>query len=180
MKKKSRPIHVVLTGPESSGKTTMTLSLSERLKGRIVEEYARDYLEKKNGIYSREDLRIMAFGQFSQQLEALNEDVELVISDTCLLTISIWEEWKYNVGDSFIEEWLGLQQVDLYLLCKPDIEWESDPLRESELDREKIFNIYEEKLKSMKIPYQIVSGEGDARLDLAIEYVQNYKRINHN
>ena len=172
MKKRNRPFHVVVTGPESCGKTTLANFISKKVSGRLVEEYAREYFHEHGSDYKRSDLRSIAFGQFSRQLAALNEDCAIVVSDTCLLTITIWEEWKYKSVDSFIEEWCGLQQVDLYLLCAPDLPWEEDALREAEFTREELFLIYEDRVKETGVPYKIISGDGQIRLDKAIEFIE--------
>ena len=41
-------IKISIVGPESSGKSTLALSLSQKLDCKLCEEYSRKYLEKKN------------------------------------------------------------------------------------------------------------------------------------
>lgn len=156
--------HIVITGPESSGKTTLSNYLAKEFSGRLVEEYAREYLSEREGVYDRSDLAKIAFGQFQAQLGALNdEENNIVFSDTCLLTIRIWDDWKFGLSDSFVEEWIGLQQVDFYLLCSPDLPWESDELRESKDDRDELFKIYLENVMDTGVPFAIIEGVGDSR-----------------
>ena len=46
----------------------------------------------------------------------------------------------------------------LYLLCKPDIEWEKDNLRENPKNRKGIFEIYKKELKNLNHDFFIIEG----------------------
>lgn len=60
-------IRVVLFGPESTGKTTLSTALAKHYNTVFVSEYAREYLQKKwdqqKAICSKEDLIPIAKGQ---------------------------------------------------------------------------------------------------------------------
>ncbi len=169
-------MHVVLTGPESTGKTTLALQLQAHYDAILVPEYARIYLNEHGPAYEHHDLKAIAFGQFSSQLSAMQSRNELIISDTCLLTIEIWEAWKYRTADPFIQEWQALQQVDYYLLCKNDLAWEADPLREHPDALDQLFQIYEQKIKESGIPYSIIHGQDTARFNKAKEQIERLKK----
>ena len=64
------------------------------------------------------------------------------------------------------------RQYDLWLLCKPDLPWEPDPLRENPDDRERLFERYEELLDQLGKPYAVISGAGELRTLLAIGFVE--------
>ena len=121
--------HIVITGPESSGKTTLTKALAKELNMGYTEEYAREYLNN-NSNYSQKDLLLIAQGQLLEEKANLNPTA---IHDTDLITIKIWSEYKYNYCDPWIINQIEQQKSEnrLYLLCKPDIIWEIDPLREN-------------------------------------------------
>ena len=59
---------ISIIGPESSGKTTLSILLSKILKGKYVDEYAREYLNNKKK-YSISDLDKIAL---NKQFEFLN------------------------------------------------------------------------------------------------------------
>jgi nicotinamide riboside kinase len=42
---------------------------------------------------------------------------------------------------------LKKQKFNHYFLCKPDIPWEEDPLRENSENRDELFEIYLQELK---------------------------------
>lgn len=166
--------HIVVSGPESTGKTRLAEELSKYYSATLVKEYSREYLLKYGPEYKREDLRKIAFGQFQNLLEANYQKKSLIISDTCLLTLLIWDEWKYGMLDDFISEWYGLQEVDYYLICYPDLPWEPDILRENENDLQTLFEIYESRIKATNIPYSIIMGSEKNRFLNAKSIMDNF------
>ena len=54
---------IIITGPESSGKTTLCENLSQHFKLSFSKEFARFYLEKNGGNYNQSDLLEIAKGQ---------------------------------------------------------------------------------------------------------------------
>ena len=158
---------IIVTGPESSGKTTLSKKLSQHLKGKLVNEFARNYLSKKNNKYNFENL--LEIAQNQHKLE--NQKSKLIVCDTDLITIKIWSEHKFGKCDTWTLDKISAQKKEqrIYLLCRPDLKWEYDPQRENELDRDKIFNIYKKELKNLEHKFYII--EGDSRLNLAKKYL---------
>ena len=158
---------IIITGPESSGKTTLSKNLSQYLNSKLVNEFARDYLAKKNNTYNFENLLEIAKNQYKIE----NQKSKLIVCDTDLLTIKIWSEYKFGKCDSWILDKINTQKKEqrIYLLCKPDLNWEYDPQRENELDRDKLFNIYKKELKILGHKHWIIKGGN--RLNLAKKYL---------
>tara|TARA_Y100000739_G_C20571760_1_gene448137 strand:+ start:610 stop:1107 length:498 start_codon:yes stop_codon:yes gene_type:complete len=158
---------IIVTGPESSGKTTLSKKLSQHLKGKLVNEFARNYLSKKNNKYNFENLLEIAQNQYKLE----NQKSKLIVCDTDLITIKIWSEHKFGKCDTWTLDKISAQKKEqrIYLLCRPDLKWEYDPQRENELDRDKIFNIYKKELKNLEHKFYII--EGDSRLNLAKKYL---------
>lgn len=146
----------VFTGPESSGKTTLAERLSADLNLPIVPEFARQYLENKGGKYALEEVDYMA--QIQKELEA-DAPGNRVICDTDLLTFYIWKKEVFVVDDvSLLQELKKTPRH--YLLCKPNIPWIQDPLRENPLDRDRLFSLYLEVIEGSNIPFSIIDGDG--------------------
>ena len=158
---------IIVTGPECSGKTTLSYSLSKYFNSKLINEFARNYLKNKNNKYNVESLLEIAKNQYKLE----NQKSKTIICDTDLLTIKIWSEYKFGKCDSWILDKINTQKKEqrIYLLCKPDLKWEYDPQRENELDRDKIFNIYKKELKNLEHKFWII--EGDNRLNLAKKYL---------
>ena len=167
-------IKIVITGPESTGKSTITKQLAAHFKVEMVSEYARTYLQKLNKEYSQNDLTEIAKGQIAIEDNALESNSKFIVCDTSLEVIKIWSEFKYKSCDSFISTSLRERQPNLYLLMKPDLPWEPDPLRENPANRQELFDLYKNELVTSKVPFYEISGNGKERLKKAIEALNNH------
>ncbi len=166
-------MHFVLTGPESSGKTTLTIQLSKLLKQNYLPEYARFYLTyEKPGAYDQSD--ILFISDQTYRLQRSKNLPEHYLMDTAYLVQKVWSEVKYGEADKAIERRF-IEDDAYYLLCSPDIVWEDDPLRENPYDRERIFGLYEDHLKSYEKPYSIISGSPEERLNLSLQLLDQIK-----
>ena len=52
---------ILITGPESTGKTDLARFLADRLNGSCVEEYARGYIEKLDRPYTYSDVEPVSY-----------------------------------------------------------------------------------------------------------------------
>jgi len=160
-----RGLLIVLTGPESTGKTTLSRALGRRLGWPVLPELARERLEQRPS-YSAQDVCRLALLQYRLIEEALAA-APAVLADTDLLTYRIWLQWRYG----HCPEWLRLlhrrQRPALYLLCAPDLPWAEDPLRENPHDRQALLEAHRQMLDSENLPYTLITGQGDMRTDSA-------------
>ena len=151
-------LKIIVTGPESSGITTLCKALSKHFNLPFSKEYARGYLNELERKYKKDDLLKIAKGQLKSEA-----NIELV--DTDLITIKIWSKYKYGNCDKWILEQIERQKSEnrFYLLCKPDIPWQADPLRENSTNRNELFKIYKKELENLEHKYFIVQGEDIAK-----------------
>ncbi len=161
---------LILTGPESTGKTTIAQHVSKELKIDFIPEFSRAYLTSTNGHYEYSDLAKMA--REAQAGIGMNTATKLIL-DTDILTYKIWSEVKYQRTDPWIEANLKINKHSLYLLCYPDIAWSDDPLRENPHDRLVLFTKYEDLLRTLELDYFIICGK-NSRLLKALEIATNY------
>ena len=147
-------LKIIITGPESSGKTTLTKAVAEHFDLSFTKEYAREYLENLNQKYRQNDLLKIAKCQLKSE-----EGVQLL--DTDLITIKIWSNYKYGNCSNWILKKIQAQRKEkrFYLLCKPDIPWVADPLRETPNNRKYLFNLYIKELEQLQHNYSIIEGE---------------------
>jgi nicotinamide riboside kinase len=169
---------VVITGPESSGKSTLFNSLEKHFNIKGVDEYARDFLNVTNGKYVAGDLLTISKGQIKGEMSVKKVNPLFLLCDTDLLTIKIWSNYKFNFCDTQILNLLNNNPADLYLLMSPDIPWEPDPLRENPEDRVEILNLYINELKSLGISYHLIAGSAKERLNQAIKLINSHLSIN--
>ena len=145
---------IIITGPESSGKTTLCEQLSNHFNIPFTKEFARSYIDNLDRIYMIGDL--LSIGK-----EQLKSELNSQLLDTDLITIKIWSEYKYGRCDKWILDQIEKQKTEkrFYLLCKPDIPWQADKQRENPNNREELFEIYKQELNDLGHKYFIVKGE---------------------
>ena len=161
---------VILTGPESTGKSTLTRKLAEHFQMPKVEEFAREYLDCLARDYEFEDLKRIGQGQLAFEQAALATQRFLFV-DTDLITIKIWSAVKYQKVDDWILSNLYRNQDAIYLLCKPDLPWQPDPQREHPHFRKELFEIYKQELIDLNRKFAIIEGVGEVRFRNALEVV---------
>jgi nicotinamide riboside kinase len=167
---------IIVTGPESTGKTTIATALAENFSGILVPEYARNYVEGLNRPYNYSDICKIAEWQYSQMKHYMREGADrLVIFDTYLIISKIWLLWFNGIYPEWIDNAIRESGNCLYLLCATDIEWEPDNVRENGGEaRERLFREYQAELEKFKLNYRIVSGYGDKRISNALQFVDEY------
>ena len=163
---------IVITGPESSGKTTLAKQIANVLDTLWVPEYARRYIEDLDRQYRKSDLLKIAKRQIKQEEIFSKNASQFLIFDTDLITIKIWSEYKYRDCDDFILKAIEKQYYDLYFLCTPDIPWTYDPQRENPNDRMELFECYKKELDFYKKTYFELKGNEEERLALAIKQIE--------
>ena len=166
---------VVITGPESSGKSTLSELLAKEYNCTLVPEYARKHLRSKN--YTFQDVEHIAKVQLKSIAKAKEEmkTEQMVISDTGNFVLEIWFEERF---ERLPQEWPESSREtmpDLYLLCAPDIPWEEDELRESPNDRHRLFELYLKKLEQAGLDFQIVQGDVETRVAQAKKSIDKKK-----
>lgn len=165
-------IRIAITGPESSGKSTLAESLGERTGGAVVAEYARFGLKPEEDV-STSKLIQLAQAQLNSLLEVAAKSPELLIADTEFIVYAIWHEEVIGGPMPHWDELFTTFPFDHFLLCAPDIPWEPDPLRVNPHDRYRLMQLYEAKLKELGCPYTIVDGNHTQRLETALKVIQN-------
>ena len=156
---------IVITGPESSGKTTVAKGLAAKLKGTVVPEFARTYLESCGCAYQLRDLPLLLQGQTIWEDWYAKQEENWLIVDTDWTVIQVWADVVYP-GHTLE---LPRRAWDYAFLCAPDMPWESDPLRENPDDRWVLFGHYQALLEENGAPFSVLTGGEAERLERAVE-----------
>lgn len=162
---------IAITGPESTGKSWLTERLAARFQTNFVPEYSRSYLALLNMPYGQADIIAIAKGQRQQEILALPASNKFLFCDTEPIVTKIWSEHAFVHCDEWILHEIVVNPHDYYLLCNIDLPWEPDPLREHPHLREYLLGLYVKELTVRNLPFSIVSGKGDDRLNCAIKII---------
>lgn len=156
-------LRIALTGPESTGKSTLSQQLAAHYRARWVPEYARTYLAGRRPPYALADLEAIARGQLSAEEEAAAAG-GLLFCDTDLLVIKIWAEHAFGHCPDWIARRVARQRYDLVLLMGIDVPWEPDPLREHPHLRAHLYGLYQRELREAGANFAEIWGPPARRL----------------
>ncbi|MBA2500113.1 MAG: AAA family ATPase [Chitinophagaceae bacterium] len=180
----------VITGPESTGKSTLCRQLANHYKTLWVPEFAREFLLKNGNKYSYEDLLNIARGQLrleDEYLQALSHTTDkkksdqselpsILFVDTDMYVMKVWCEFVFGKCHPWILEQIAKREYDYYLLCNIDLPWIQDELREYPMleTRQQLFKIYKDILVNQSTPWTLISGDDKERLNNAVRVIDNY------
>ncbi len=171
---------IAITGPESTGKSSLSRALATHYGCDFVPEFAREYIQKLERPYTREDILVIARQQIALEESALkNARGNFLFCDTDLLVTKVWSMHKYDTCDPWILQQLEIPRYDLYLLCNVDLPWQYDDQREHPHLRNFFFEWYKRELEGYGFPYRIVSGSRQDRTENALALITDYFTLSH-
>ncbi len=178
-------IKVVLFGPESTGKTTLSKQLARHYNTVWAPEFAREYLQEKwnneRKTCENSDLLPIAIGQIKLENNLAKKADKVLICDTDLLETKVYSEEFYGgFVDSELEEAAIANTYDLYLLTYIDTPWEEDDLRDRSELRLEMFNAFENALKKYNRPYILLKGDKKTRFETAIKKIDKILKTKTN
>ncbi len=169
-------VKVVLFGPESTGKTTLSNQLARHYNTVWAPEFAREYLQDKwnneRKTCETSDLIPIAIGQMKLENELAKKADKVLICDTDLLETKVYSEEYYgDFVDPKLDEAANQNEYDLYLLTYIDTPWEADDLRDRPEQRQEMFNAFESALIKHNKNYILLKGNKEIRLKTAIKEI---------
>ncbi|MDX5420087.1 MAG: ATP-binding protein [Hymenobacteraceae bacterium] len=164
-------LKVAITGPESTGKSTLSEKLAVHYNTVWVPEYARTYIQALDRPYTLQDIEEIAKGQLELEQRLSKQANNLIFVDTDLLVIKIWSEHAFGSCPDWILHKLKQQDYNLYLLMGVDLPWEPDPQREHPHLRQFFYDWYKRELEALQVPYVEVSGQHVSRLEEARRHI---------
>lgn len=173
-------IKIALYGPESTGKTTLAKQLAQHFQTIWIEEFARDYLQKKwdnsQSICAPEDLLPIAIGQVKLENEALKSAKNYLFCDTNLMCTKVFSEIYYGFCDPSLDKAARKHKYDLFFLTDIDVPFEKDDLRDKPNEREMLLQKFEQALIDNNKPYIKLSGNQEERIQKAIAILEELEK----
>jgi NadR type nicotinamide-nucleotide adenylyltransferase len=165
---------IAIIGPESSGKSALSRALASKYKTIWIPEHAREYLSQLDRTYLESDVITIYKEQWEQESRSINKANKFLFIDTEFIIGKVWYEHVYKKPCAYFDNMIKQYPYDFYLLTSPDLPWEADPLRENPGKGLYFFEWYKNILAESKLPYSIVSGTGDDRLQCAVQAINQH------
>ena len=167
---------LVLTGPESSGKSWLSAQIQQRFGGVMVGEYVRHFIDHEGRDTCYADIPAIARGQLEWEDAARAARPELLILDTHLLSNLLWSHVLFGDCPPWVEQQLLHRHYDLHLLLSPEgVDWIGDGQRcQPALDeRRAFFAASREWLDRHQQRYRVIEGDWTARREQVMTLVSH-------
>ncbi len=163
-------LKITLTGPESTGKTTLTKALAKHYNTVYVPEYARNYIATLNRKYTLNDIIHIAQQQAKLEDEWLPKANKILFCDTDMLVTKVWCDYVFGECPTYIKQAVNERHYDLSLLTYIDVPWVQDGLREhpNPRTRQTLFDTYYQALGLKKQVVMVLKGSHHTRMETAI------------
>lgn len=175
--RKSRMKQIVITGAESTGKTTLAKALAHHYNAPFSTEFVREYVERTARNPEAHDLQAIVTGQIaSEDAATMRSEDGLVFHDTNLLSTIIYSEHYFGIGSKELMGKIAARSYDLYLLCMPDFPWVADQgQRESAEVRELLHHKFLKQLEALELPFVSLTGRLEDRLKKAVSSIEQIR-----
>src|ERR1035437_278739 len=171
---------IYFLGPESTGKTTATEMMSEYFKTSHIPEYGRILWERNSGEISLYDFcEIVVMQRDIENKIIRNSNNKFLFCDTETITTKVFCE-LYHPGehknlDNFFDHHIQRQLENRchFFVLSPDVPAVQDGTRTFLEHRHKHFKMILSELNKWNIPYVVLEGNYNERLDIVKEYEKN-------
>ncbi|MFM8901003.1 MAG: AAA family ATPase [Burkholderiales bacterium] len=169
---------IALLGAESTGKTQLAAALTQTLQqaghdAALVTEYLRDFCDTHSRTPTRTEQAHIAAEQ-TRRIQSLAQRHAVVVADTTALMTAVYSEQVFDDRSLYSIALQAHQALDLTLLTALDIAWQADGLqREGPQVRGPVDALIRQALQRANLPFSVVSGQGQARLEQALRCVEH-------
>ncbi len=170
---------VVILGAESTGTTTLSQDLAERLGTIWVPEYGRRFTEEHGVHHSWQsgDFDVIARRQAADEDRAARRSGPILVCDTDVLATAVWHERYMGTRSEAVEALAATRRPDLYVLTGDEIPFVQDGLRDGEHLRNWMTGRFREVLSTTGVPWLEVHGDRQARLETVITTVADLEAV---
>lgn len=166
---------IVVIGPESTGKSTLTVSLADHFGTSFTNEWGRTISVAKDKLTEADFENIAVAQNTLVDIAIKNSSGGVVFSDTEAYTTYLFGQLYLDQDMEAIKQRAIGQKFDLYVLLAPTVKWVQDGSRviEKQAARENFFNALRSFLVENKKSFVVIDAvDFEARTNQAIEAVQ--------
>ena len=167
---------VVVTGSESTGKTTLAARLADHFGTVWTGEFAREYLDRKLRESGRgldaSDVEPIARGQVAEEDRGARSADRLLVLDTDLVSTVVYARHYYGHCPAWIEQAARERLADVYLLLAPDVPWTADPQRDRGERREEMHALFRATLDEFGAHVVEIRGDWPDRFTRAVAAIE--------
>lgn len=167
---------VCVLGAESTGTTTLSKALAERLHSVWVPEYGREYSALKflagDATWRTEEFTAIAKEQSTREDAAACSANRVLICDTNAFATILWHRRYFGSDSAALVELASQVRCHLYLLTGDEIPFVQDGLRDGEHLRHEMHRWFEEALSRQPVPWLLLRGSPDERLATALRAIR--------
>ena len=168
-----RVTRVVVTGSESTGKSTLAHDLATHFNSLWVREQSRAYAESARRSLNAEDVSPIASAQIAAEdaalIDAQHRGDHWLFFDTDLISTVVYARHYYGACPAWIEAEAFARRGDLYLLAEIDIPWTPDGVRDRPNEREELDQAFRDAMTEFQTNVRHVRGLGEHRLASALK-----------
>jgi NadR type nicotinamide-nucleotide adenylyltransferase len=164
-------IRVVLTGSESTGKTTLAARLAKYFDAALVQEFVRDYATNKGSALTFDDHGPIARGQMALEDAQIASASRLIVQDTDLLSTVVYCDHYFGTCPPWIVDAAAARRPDAYLLCEIDVDWIADGVRDRGHRREEMQQLFRHAVARSGVPVAVITGNWDERFQRAVDAI---------
>ena len=163
---------VVVTGAESTGKTTLARRLARHYATVWAPEYLRVFVEQEKAAPEEGDAWSIARGHLAQERKLAHRARRVLFLDTDLILTCIYQAFYFGSCPDWLSKASAERAADLYLVANTDIPWMEDPgQRDGPHVRAAVHTRLVEELRRRNLPFRLVSGTIEQRLQQAARAV---------
>lgn len=163
---------ICLHGPESTGKSTLAHQLAAHFDTVLMPEYGRTWCETFGTDLVMDDLLAIARTHEAMTNSLKRRCNRRLIADTDPLMTAVWADMLFGMRDPWFDAWQDT--ADLYLLLDIDLPWHDDGTRlfGTVEERRRFFDLSRAELDRRGVPWVLVGGAGEARLENALAAIE--------
>jgi nicotinamide riboside kinase len=165
-----------VVGAESTGKTTLASGLCLALQAQgldavVVPEWLRAFCVEA-GRTPRQDEQAGIAAEQSRLIDDAASRHAIVLADTTALMTAVYSDFIFGDASLYPVARQAQAKVTSTLLTSLDLDWVADGLqRDGPHVREPVDQLIRQALHGMGLPFAVVAGQGEARLQHALDLI---------